>query len=78
MDPGPWQTAASLFNRNVGLDHQVAKRLKRLSEAQANDAKLAWAIESGRTYGMRAQKCDLRLQKELGKQWRRAPTERMW
>jgi hypothetical protein len=78
MDPGPWQTAASLYNRNVSLDRRLARRLDRLSEDQANDEKIAWAVESGRCYGMRQQKCQLRQQKELTKQWRHAPTEKMW
>jgi hypothetical protein len=52
--------------------------LNQLSDHQANDDKLAWAIESGRVYGLRQQKCNVRLQKGLNREFHRAPAEPMW
>jgi hypothetical protein len=78
MDPGPWQTAATLFNRNVSLDRRLTQRLNDLSENQAHDEKLAWALESGRVYGLRQQRYDMVLKKQLNRDWRRPPVEPMW
>ena len=74
-----WMTASERLNRFARLDRDLAKRLNDLSEQQAHENKLAWAIESGRIYGLRAQKCHIHLKKQLSEEWRRAsPVERMW
>jgi len=78
LDPGPWGTAASLYNRNVSLDRRLAGRLNTLSEDQANTDKLAFAIESGRVYGLRQQKYGMVLKKQLNRQWRHPPVQAMW
>ena len=54
------------------------RSLNQLSNHQADDEKLAWAIESGRVYGLRQQKCNVRLQKQLNREFRHSPTEPMW
>lgn len=76
MDPGPWATAQAKFSRNVPLDPELADRLQDLSEEQASQSKLAYAIESGRIYGLRQMKYQMMLQRELNKMT--PPTEKMW
>ena len=72
-------TASEHLNRFARIDRNLAKRLNALSEHQARENKLAFAIESGRIYGLRAQKCDLHLKRQLPREWRRAsPVEDMW
>ena len=78
MGSGPWGTAQEVFNKFARQDRQLLGSLHRLSVHQANDDKLAWAIESGRVYGLRQQKCNVRLQKQLNREVRHAPTEPMW
>ena len=77
-DPGPWLLPAEVLNRFARLDRSLADKLKVLSELQARDNKLAFAIESGRIYGLRQQKFNMTLKKQLNRQWRKAPTEAPW
>ena len=72
----PWATAQERFNRNARMDRQQAMRLNRMSVHQANDDKLAYAIEAGRVYGLRQQKYDMILKKQLNRD--KPPTEHMW
>ena len=74
----PWAPAQERFNRYVRLDPQLARRLNALTEHQTQDNKLAFAIESGRVYGLRQQKYDMLLKRQLNKDYRHAPTEPMW
>ena len=74
----PWSSAQELFNKNARIDRTVARRLGALSKHQAYDDKLAFAVEAGRCYGLRQQKYDMLLKRELNKDWRRAPTEHSW
>jgi hypothetical protein len=53
-------------------------RLGALSEHQARDDKLAFAIEAGRVYGLRQQKYDMVLKRQLNRDVRRPHTEEMW
>ena len=73
-----WQTAHERFHRHVHQDTRLARRLNNLSEIQASEIKLAEAVEAGRVYGMRAQKYQMTLQKELDQQLQRAPVEKAW
>ena len=50
-----WQTASDRFNHLRGLDADLQRDLTRLSKAQSRDDKLAFALEEGRTYGVRQQ-----------------------
>ena len=77
-DQGPWATGATVFNRNVTMDHSEGIRLARLSGQQASDDKLATALEVGRTYGMRTHKFYYQLQKKLRREVRPPPVEAMW
>ena len=60
------------------MDRAVARRLGAVSKHLAYDDKIAVAYESGRVYGLRQQKYDMRLKRELDRDWRRAPTEHHW
>ena len=74
----PWAGAQELFKKNARIDRNVARRLATLSKQEVRDDKLAFAIEAGRVYGLRQQKYDMQLKRELNKAWRRAPTEHAW
>ena len=73
-----WMTASERLNRFARMDRNLAKQLNDLSEHQAHENKLAFAIESGRIYGLRAQKCDMHLKRQLTQQWRAPPVQHMW
>ena len=73
-----WMTASERLNRFARIDRNLAKRLNDLSKHQAHENKLAFAILSGRIYGLQAQKCDMHLKRQLTQEWRQAPTEHMW
>jgi len=60
------------------MDRQQAMRLNALSVHQASDDKLAYAVEAGRIYGMRQQKYDMLLKKQLNLDYRKPPVEHMW
>ena len=78
MTDNPWQTAQEAFNKYARTDHQQGLRLAELSKRQVRNDKLAWAIESGRVYGLRQQKYDMALRRQLNADWRRAPVEQHW
>ena len=60
------------------MDRKVAKRLNDLSKQQARDDKLAFAIASGRCYGLQQQFYDMRLRKELDRESRHPTGEKLW
>ena len=62
----PWGRAQDRFNKFARMDSQLAGRLNDLSEQQANEDKLAFALEAGRIYGLRSRKCYVLLRRELG------------
>ena len=68
-----WMTASERMNRFARMDRHLANRLNDLSEHQARENKLAFAIESGRVHGLRAQKYNMLLKRELDKDWRNPP-----
>ena len=78
MDRGPWAPAPEVFNRFARMDRSVAETLNVLSQLQARDDKLAFAIEEGRVYGLRQQKYEMTLKKQLNRQWRNPPFEAQW
>ena len=73
-----WMTASERMNRFARIDTSLARRLNDLSEHQARENKLAFAIESGRIYGLRAQKCNMLLKRQLNSEWRRPPVAESW
>ena len=78
MNNNPWATAQEVFNKNARIDQKVASRLADLSEHRARDDKLAFAMASGRVYGLQQQFYDMRLRKQLHGDWRHAPVEKPW
>jgi hypothetical protein len=60
------------------MDRSLASQLNSLSERQAYDSKLAFALEAGRIYGLRAQNYDMILKRQLNRAYRSPPVERMW
>jgi hypothetical protein len=74
----PWANAQEQFNNFARIDRSLAAKLQELGEDQSHDRKLAWALESGRIYGLRQQKCQMLLKRELNKDYAHAPTEAMW
>ena len=81
MDPGsddPWDSAQVRINKFARLDPHLGSRLKQLTGQQSLENKLAFAVETGRIYGLRQQKYDFILKKELNKDWRHAPTQKAW
>ena len=77
-DQGPWAPAQETFNKFARIDRQRARRLSYLSEHQARDTKLAFAIETGRIYGLRKQKYEMILKRELNQEYLRPPVEASW
>jgi len=73
-----WMTASERMNRFARMDTSLVRQLNDLSEHQARENKLAFAIESGRIYGLRAQKCNMHLKRELNREWHSPPGEHSW
>ena len=71
-----WRTASERLNRFVSMDRNLGKRLAEQSIQEAYEIKLAAALDAGRTYGLRQEKYDHTLKKQLNKQ--HAQTEKMW
>ena len=44
----------------------------------ARDDKMAFAIEAGRIYGLRQQKYNMTLKKQLNRDCKQPPVEQMW
>ena len=74
-----WPAAAEQLNNWARVDRSLGAKLAELSEDQSHQNKLAWAIESsGRTYGMRQQKCQMLQKRQLNKELVHPPVETMW
>ena len=81
MYPGsddPWDSAQVRLNNFARTDHHLGSRLKGLTGQQSLENKLAFAVEAGRIYGLRQQKYDFILKKQLNRDWRHAPTQKAW
>ena len=73
-----WMTASERLNRFVHMDNNLGRRLAELSMQDAHETKLAFALESGRIYGLRQQKYNHILRKQIHKAWQRPPVEQTW
>ena len=74
-----WQTAAERLNRFAHMDPSLRQELNALSKAASRDDKLAFKLEEGRTYGMRQQYYDNKLQRDLARTLRHTDiTEEHW
>ena len=71
-----FRTASERLNRNASMDSTLGRKLADFSALESNEVKLSMALESGRIYGLRQQKYNHILQRQLNKM--HAPTERMW
>ena len=71
-----WRTASERLNRFVSMDSSLGRRLAELSIQEAYEIKLTAALDAGRMYGLRQEKYDHILKKQLNKQ--HAQTEKMW
>ena len=72
----PWQPARAHFNKIARLDHSLGERLRLLSQRQAQDDRMAEAIELGRIYGLQAQNYDMILKRQLNRM--KPETQEMW
>ena len=72
----PWQPPQARFNKFARLDHSLGERLRLLTQRQAQDNKMAEAIELGRIYGLQAQNYDMILKRQLNRI--RPETQEMW
>jgi hypothetical protein len=73
-----WPGAAEQLNNWARVDRSLGAKLAELSEDQSHQNKLAWALESGRTYGMRQQKCQMLQKRQLNKEFAHPAVEAMW
>ena len=81
MDPesdDPWDSVQVRINKFARTDHQQGSQLKQLTGQRSLENKLAFAVEAGRIYGLRQQKYNFILKKELNRDWRHAPTQNAW
>ena len=72
----PWQPARAHFNKFTWLDRSLGQRLRLLSQRQAQDDRMAEAIELGRIYGLQAQYYDMMLKRQLNRM--KPETQEMW
>ena len=74
-----WQNASDRLNRFRTLDSNLRYDLCVLSKVQSRDDKLAFALEEGRTYGMRQQYYENKLRRDLARSLRNTDiTEDHW
>ena len=73
-----WMTAPERLCKYARQDPSLSRQLSKLSEQQSSQNKLAFAIEAGRTFGLRQAKYDHNLRRQLARQWRRAPLQEHW
>ena len=72
----PWQPARTHFNKFARLDHSLGQQLQLLSKRQAQDDRMAEALELGRIYGLQAQNYDMILKRQLNRM--KPETQDMW
>ena len=73
-----WRTPQEVFQQNSDLDPHLRAERNHLLQQQAHETKLATAIEAGRCYGLRAQKSQMQLKKQLTTLLRHPPVSPMW
>ena len=74
----PWMTASERLCKYARQDRNLSRQLCELSKLQASQNKLAFAVEAGRTFGMRQEKYNHILQSQLARQWRNPPLQPHW
>ena len=78
MQTSPWMTCSERMNQFAHMDTNLGKRLAELSAQDAYENKMTYALESGRMYGLRQEKYDHILKRQIHKDWQSPPVERMW
>ena len=78
MQTSSWMTASEKLSRFAPMDTTLGKRLAALSAQDAHENKMTYALESGRIYGLRQEKYDHILRRQIHKDWQNPPVERMW
>ena len=78
MQTSSWMTASERLNQFAHMDTNLGKRLAELSAQDAYENKMTYALESGRIYGLRQEKYDHILRRQITKDWQNPPVERMW
>ena len=78
MSASPFGGIAERANNFARQDRTLARHLAALSEQEAMDSRLAVAIEAGRVYGMRQQKYDMLLKKQVNQQAKHPLTQPMY
>lgn len=73
-----WRNAEEYMMRNQDLNPPLLRERTALNKQQARDLKLAGALESGRIYGLRQQKFDMRLKRELDSRMQHPPVSKHW
>ena len=61
----PWSSASENLTQFISLDRGVAQEINQLTQHQARDAQLDFAIESGRSFGMRQMQYNVLQQRHL-------------
>ena len=65
----PWSSASEKLTQFISLDRGVAQDINELTQHQARDAQLDFAIESGRSFGVRQMQYNV-LQQHLNTELR--------
>jgi len=79
MASNPWSTASEKITQFVQLDKGLAQDLGGLGQHQARDAALEFALESGRSFGMRQMQYSMLQQRHLNADIRHHPfTAKSW
>jgi len=78
VSASPFGGIAERANNFARQDRVLARHLGALSEQEAMDSKLAAAIEAGRVYGIRQQKYDMLLKKQVNQQAKHPLTQPMY
>ncbi len=81
MSANPFPTAAETLNQHVLLApaRALREKLKWLSATQARETKLDYALQEGRSFGMRSARAEVMQQRSLNKLLRADPlTAKSW
>jgi hypothetical protein len=78
MSSNPWSTASEKIAQFVSLDKGLARDLGELSQHQAHDAALEFALEAGRSFGMRQAQYNVLQQRHLNAEVRIPFTAKSW
>ena len=78
MSSNPWSTASEKLTQFVTLDKGLAQDIGELNQHQAKDAALEFALESGRSFGMRQAQYNMLQQRHLNVEVRQPFTAKSW